>query len=144
MASTLTASTWLRQPIKLESGVAAVAGTVQYNGATVSASHIVFLAKVPNGATITDGYIAGTSPNAQDTWKVGITGSETALSAAATLSATAQRVSFIKCPVKVSLSDSANPQYVTVYLTHNAGTDTATGSLSFKIEYVSNSGAGGI
>ena len=144
MPSTLTASTWLRQPIKLESGVTAVAGTVQYNGSTVSASHIVFLAKVPNGATITNGYIAGTSPNDADIWKIGITGSESALSAAATLSATAQRVSMIKTPVKVSLSDSANPQYVTVYLTHTSGTATATGSLSFLIEYVSNSGAGGI
>lgn len=144
MPSTLTASTYSRQPMRVEVGVNAVAGKLQYNGTTVSASHIVFLAKVPNGATIINGYIAGTSSNAQDTWKVGFTGDESALSAAATLSATAQRVSFVKCPVKVSLSDSATNQYVTVYLTHNAGTDTATGSLSFLIEYVANAGAGGI
>ena len=144
MPSTLTASTYSRQPMRVETGVNAVAGTLQYNGTTVSASHIVFLCKVPNGATIINGYIAGTSSTAGDTWKVGFTGNETALSAAATLSATAQRVSFISCPVKVSLSDSAVNQYVTVYLTRTAGTATATGSLSYMVEYVANAGAGGI
>jgi type 1 fimbria pilin len=123
-------------------GPTVVSGRVQYNGTTVSASHIVWLCKIPANVTITDFYLQGVSPNDADIWKVGIV-AETDIGTM-TLSATAQRVVSKTTPLKISLSDSANPRYKTLYLTHNSGTATATGSLSWRIEYVPNAGAGGL
>lgn len=108
-------------------------------GGTLTASDIILGVKVPHGAEIVGGYISGHVDNAACVLKVGVSGADTALLSAGTLSATAQLTRFNggSLPRKISLSDDANPQWQHVFLTVNSGgTDTATASIVLVVEYV--------
>lgn len=137
--ATVTASDQLATPRAVHAGVNAVRTTYTQNGATLSASDIILVAKIPNGALVLDGYMSGTSGAAATILKLGIqSGTETQFIATGTLSATAQLQRFIggALPFKVSLSDDANPQYTWVYATMNSGSATVTGSIQFVVSYL--------
>lgn len=111
------------------------------NGATVSVSDAYLVVKVPNGATIIDGYISGNVGTAATVFKVGTVGtgqSDSALGTGMTLSATAQLVRFNggSLPYKVSLSDDAVPQWAWVAVTVNSSASVcATASINLSITY---------
>lgn len=136
--STVTASLVNSEPTLQHEGVTAVRSAIT-TSSSLSASSIVLLAKIPNHTYVLDGYVAGTSAAADGTtFKVGVV-AESDLSAAITFSSTAsslKRFDAATLPVKVSLSDSANPQWTWLYLTHNAGTITKTHSLVCVVQYM--------
>lgn len=149
MPVTYTASDQLAVPRAVHAGVNSVRAA--YNSSTcLSVSDILFLAKIPNGATIIDGYLSGTIDSAGSTVKVGIVsaGSSSAdnnLLTAVTLSTTSvlQRFNAGTLPVRVSLSDDATLQWAWAFMTViTAASITATSSLQFVINYVMRQGPG--
>lgn len=119
------------------------------NGAaSLSASDVILLAKVPDQVYITDWTVAGTAGGDAQLFKLGVgtaqgatggTTGETALAAAITFSATAQIKSRATNGVnaaKVSLSSDADVKWTWVYLTRTSGTSTATASLELTLTYV--------
>jgi hypothetical protein len=136
MATTHTASLETAQPRLYHGGV--TAARAQWTaGETISASAIVQMIKIPNHCWVLDGYVTGVSGAADTVWKVGVV-AESDCSAAITLSSTAsahRRFNAVGLPFKVSLSDSANPQYTWLYLTHSTGSVTTTHSLQVCVFY---------
>lgn len=116
-------------------------------GASLSASDVILMARIPDQVTVVDWLIGGTAGGDGQVFKLGVgtagggTGGagaagETALAAAITFSATAQ--SFRRttgATYKVSLSDDAMPQWTWVYLVRTSGTSTATASLQLTLWY---------
>lgn len=120
-------------------GVTVARGQYTANGVTVSVSDTYLMVKVPNGATIIDGYISGTHGSTAGIFKVGVIGvADNNLGATMTLSATAQLVRFNggELPVKISMSDDAVPQWRWVGLTFASGTSTATASIQLVVSYL--------
>ena len=149
MAAWTLTSTDVDKPVRLnEKG-----STVKYvsftlnAAASLSASDVILLARVPDQCTIHDWHIAGTAGGDAQVFKLGVgvaagaTGGagaagESGLSGAITFSATAQ--SFRRttgAPYKVSLSDDAMPQWTWVYLVRTSGTSTATASIQITLTY---------
>jgi len=117
-------------------GVTVARGQYVANGVTVSASDTYLMVKVPNGATIIDGYIAGTHGAASFLFKAGIVGDEAALGLGMTLSATAQLQRFNRTlPYKVSLSDDAVPQWAWVTVTPTSRSVCVTASINLVVTY---------
>lgn len=120
-------------------GVTVARGQYTAGGATVSVSDTYLMVKVPNGATIIDGYISGTVGTAATIFEVGVGGTDNNIGAAMTLSATAQLVRFNAggLPVKVSLSDDAVPQWAWVGVTvASSASVCATASINLVVNYV--------
>jgi hypothetical protein len=136
MATTATASNATAQPRLYHGGVTAARGAYTAGGTTISASHIILMCKIPNHVWVLDGYVAGVSGAADTVWKVGVV-AETDCGTVTLSSTGSQLVRFnsASLPFKVSLSDSANPQYKWLYLTHSTGTTTATHSLQVMVQY---------
>lgn len=124
-------------------GVTVARGQYTANGATVSVSDSYLLVKVPNGATIVDGYISGTHGSTACIFEIGVkndagTFVDNNLGAAMTLSATAQLVRFNSgsLPVKVSLSDDAVPQWAWVVATvATSASVCTTASINLVVKY---------
>ncbi len=107
---------------------------------SLSASDIVYMARIPTGVRLIDGYISGTTGGQGTVWKVGVTGingTDTILASALTLSDTAQMKRFDggSMPFKVSVSDDAVQRFAWVYLTRTSGTSTATASIQLVVNY---------
>lgn len=108
------------------------------NGRTVSASDTYLMVKVPNGATIIDGYISGTAGNTATVFEVGVMGVDNNIAALLTLSATAEvrRFNAGGLPLRVSLSDDAVPQWSWMFVTvASTGSATNTASIQLVVEY---------
>lgn len=122
-------------------GLTVARGQYNANGVTVSASDTYLMVKVPNGATIIDGYISGTAGNTATVFEVGVMGVDNNIAATSTLSATAQLVRFNNggLPLKVSLSDDAVPQWSWVFVTvASTASATATASIQLVVTYAAN------
>ena len=125
-------------------GLTVARGLYQASGATVSVSDTYLAVKVPNGATIVDGYIGGTVGTAATVFKVGTIGAnqaDNACGSTMTLSATAQLVRFnsAQLPYRVSLSDDAVPQWAWVGITVNSSVSVcATASINLVVTYAAN------
>ena len=107
---------------------------------SLSASDIVYMAKIPAGVYVLDGYISGTTGGDGTVWKIGCTGingTEDILATGLTLSATAQMKRFngLTLPFKTSVSDDAVNRFVWIYLTRTSGTSTATASIQLVANY---------
>lgn len=119
--------------------------------AGLSVSDIVFLAKVPNHATVIDGYFSVRATGSGITsglWKLGVQGTVVDTISGATLTAdtlhagasltasgmTRFVTSFL--PFKVSFSDDAANQFVWLQGTFSAGSGTATQSMAFCMTYL--------
>lgn len=118
-------------------GPSVARGQYTANGVTVSVSDTILLVKVPNGATIIDGYISGTHGSGAGIFEIGVMGVDNNLGSAMTLSATAQLVRFnsAQLPLKVSLSDDAVPQWSWVMATVAGGSVCVTASINLCVTY---------
>lgn len=136
--ATVTGTFATATPRLSHEGVTAARGQYTAGGATVSVSDTYLMVKVPNGATIIDGYISGTVGTAATLFEVGIAGTDNNLGSAMTLSATAQLVRFnTALPLKVSLSDDAVPQWSWVAVTvASSASVCATASINLVVKYV--------
>jgi hypothetical protein len=112
-----------------------------------SASDVILLAKVPDQVNIVDWTLRGMAGGDGQVFNLGVgtaqggtggagAGGETALSAAFTLSATAQTHRGTGNVYKVSLSGDAEVQWTWVYAVRTSGTSTATASLQLTLYYV--------
>ena len=115
----------------------------------MSVSDIVFLAKIPNHATVIDGYLAvrGVGITA-GFWKLGVQGTlvdaisgatitADTLHAGASLTASGMaRFTTSFLPFKYSISDDAATQFTWLQGTFSAGSGTATQSLMFVMTYL--------
>jgi hypothetical protein len=127
---------------------------------TLTASSVVFMAKIPAGAILYDGYITGgTASGAEGTWNVGIRKgdggttypvnplsdlsiSDNSLVAAGTLS-TGSILRFSSAargtlPYQVSCSDGDPYQFHWITVTAVLGSGTATVSLNLIAHYLAN------
>lgn len=104
---------------------------------SLSASDIIFCIKIPNQTWLLDGYITGTAGGDGTVFKLGTAADDDCCIKGGTLSATTQMKRFDASvlPFKVSLSDSANPQYTWLFLTRASGTSTATASINVFVTY---------
>jgi hypothetical protein len=147
-AWTLTSSD-VTGPIRLEHTGLTVKNVSFTLGAaqSLSASDVILLTRVPNDVNILDWTLRGTAGGDGQVFKLGVgvaqggTGGagaagETALSAALTLSATAQTFRGSGAVSKVSLSGDAELLWTWVYLTRTSGTSTATASIQLTLYYV--------
>lgn len=117
-------------------------------GSTISSGDVFWMCKIPNGATIVNLQGYGKGGSSGIVFNVGTTGSAS-LFGPFTISATHQFVSLTggasatqQFPYKVSLSDDAATQYVTLALTMASGTATATGSFGLIVDYLMPGNAG--
>jgi len=144
---TLTASDQTATPRLVHAGVTAARATYTHGGATsLSASDIIFMIKIPNQTWILDGYIKGTCGGSTNSFKVGTVADDDACGTLLTLSETQQFRRFADSqgagigtantmPFKVSLSDSARPQYTWLQLTFSGVSATATASIDVVVLY---------
>jgi hypothetical protein len=94
--------------------------------------------KVPDQATIVDGYVVGTNGSTGTTFKIGTTADDDALHVAASFSATSQltRFSAATLPFKVSLSDDVEPKWTWVKMERSANaSSTLTESIRLVVAY---------
>lgn len=135
--ATVTGSFATATPRLSYEGVTVARGQYTAGGVTASVSDTILLVKVPNGATIIDGYLTGTTGSDSLIFEVGVAGTDNNLAAGLTLSATAQLARFNAggLPVKVSLSDDAVPQWAWVFATVASGSATATASINLVVKY---------
>jgi hypothetical protein len=128
--------------------------TVQFswtaNGNTVSASSIIFLARIPHGAVITNLQIASWCGSAEGKIDIGIVGQGSAdfLVSAGGFSNTATTNLTIRTgalPMTVSLSDDTQPRFR--YLQAKASTlatSTVTAILRGSVTYICGTGRSGL
>lgn len=134
--STYTASSQTATPKAIHAGITVARATFTLNAAaSTTISDVVKLIKIPNHATIIDGYLTGTHPGAATVLKVGTAADDDCGTAAATLSATTQKNDFDNdaLPFKVSISDDVNPQWT--WLQAEIVTNTSS-SLTMSIKCV--------
>lgn len=139
------------QPRSNYGGTTVMVSNYTANGSTISSGDVFLLAKVPNGATITDLKWFGRSAGAGGiVFNLGTTGSAS-LFGPATISATHQYITIgqtagssatTQFPYRVALSDDAASQFVTLAATMASGTATATGSFGLMVTYLMPGQAG--
>lgn len=135
-ANTFTRSDVTAQPRKVHEGLTVARGTVSGHATSTTLSDIYLMCKIPNHVWIIDGYLVGTHPAAASDFKAGISGNDDAfLTAASITSGNLVRFSSTELPLKISLSDSANPQWVWALVTMISGSSTATSSLTLVVKY---------
>lgn len=132
--ATVTATPYLH-PVRQDIHSNYVGGKIDLSTRTLS--DIIFFAKVPNGAVITDIYMVPRHGDTARTMKLGITGgsaaSETAFGTLTLTTATRMVVSGL--PFKVSISDTDAQAGAVVYGTIATGTWTTSGSIEFGVTY---------
>ena len=135
--ATVTGTFATATPRLSHEGVTVARGQYTAGGVTVSVSDTILMVKVPNGATIIDGYIGGTAGSGAIVFEIGVAGTDNNLASALTLSATAQVARFNAggLPVKVSLSDDAVPQWTWVMATVASGSACTTASINLVVSY---------
>lgn len=137
------------QPRSNYTGLTTMVATYNAANATMSSGDVFWMMKIPNGAMITDmKWFGRTSGTGGVVFSIGTTGSAS-LFGAATLSATHQYIGLTsgasatqQFPYRVSLSDDASAQYVTLAATVASGTATATGSFGLLVSYLMPGAAG--
>lgn len=131
-AATYTATpAALTAPVKYrETGVQA--RTVKYVGSANTVSDIILLMKLPDRTKIVDFYGDINSAETAATFKIGITGNETALGTF-TLSAGLEARQGTFTPVTLSLTDGVEPHYGYLYATCSAGSFTTTFTLELTV-----------
>lgn len=146
-ATTFTASDQNAQPRQLADGGPVTVRFSYITGATattLSTSDVIFLAKIPEGATIIDGYICGKIPSGTGTVvKVGIlpgTATDDDFIASVTLSATTVLKRFdglAGLPYALpAIAATTYPKYTWLSLTEVSGTVTASVSIQGSITYL--------
>ena len=106
---------------------------------SLSASDVIFLMKVPNGATVYDWALTG--PGNQAQWKVGMRTADGVVDSISGLSITNSSmygypgVTKNPIPFHISLSDGATPQWAWCQAVVN-GSTTGTVSLIFSMMYL--------
>ena len=135
--ATLTATLWTQWPSVPyhHIGPNRQSGTVHMVSRTLS--DIIFLCRVPSGATITDFRVAGTGSGATAAvYKIGVEGggADTSLITTGDLVAAAG-VRMNKGPIRVSRSDTDASSGINVYATLISGTWTVSASFDYTIEY---------
>lgn len=140
--STLTASSQNATPKAFHGGLTTARFTFTLNAAaSTTASDVILLCKLPNKATVIDGYITGTCGSSAHLIKVGTSADDDAFivgAGAGTLSATAARKQFDSgvMPFRVSLSDDAVPQWTWLKAeTVSVGSTTMTLSITGVVIY---------
>jgi hypothetical protein len=134
--ATLTASSQTATPRAVHVGANYATGTYTLNAAgSTTVSDVLLMVKVPDQATIVDGYAVGTNGSAGTSFKIGTTADDDALHVTASFSATSQltRFSAATLPFKVSLSDDAEPKWTWVKMERSAN---ASGTLTESIRLV--------
>lgn len=135
--NTITASDITAQPRLSHEGLTTVRATANVGGASTTLSDIYLMCKLPSHVWVIDGYLSGTHAVTASTFKVGISGDDNAFLTLASISGTSQVTRFNgdTLPYKVSLSDSANPQWIYCFATMIAGSSTLTSSINLVIQY---------
>lgn len=130
-------------PRTCHTGVQVVRQSYQYNGATLSASDMLLMMKIPRHAVILDWYLFGNGGATTTVFKVGLQGvSDTALSSAVTMSATdcikrsGTTTAADPLPITVTTSDSnVAPWRVVQLLATTVSSATVTGSFTLAVFY---------
>jgi hypothetical protein len=139
VAST-TASSATATPRAIHAGLNVATATYTLNAAaSTTLSDVLLMVKIPDQATIVDGYVVGTNGSAATTFKIGTSADDDALHVAASFSATAQltRFSAATLPFKVSISDDAEPKWTYVKMERTANASgTLTESIRLVVKYV--------
>lgn len=140
-AATYTASDQTATPRLNHEGVTVARATFTLAAAgSLSASDVIFLVKVPNQTWILDAYVAGTAGGDAQLFQLGTAADEDGVGINLTFSETAalKRANASTLPFKVSLSDSARPQWTWLRLTRTSGTSTATMSVNVVVMYAAD------
>jgi len=128
---TLSAGTSLKEPRQLHEGNYTVQFKYELNGKTLSASDYIIMGYIPQGVTVIDGYIWGTTADVA-TYKVGTVASISALST--TISMTAGGITrfsgFVPRQFSVSADAEGNLSKIAIAVKTVACTATITGSLN--------------
>jgi hypothetical protein len=128
---TLSAGTTLKEPRQLHEGNYTVQFKYELNGKTLSASDYIIMGYIPQGVTVIDGYIWGTTGDLA-TYKVGTVASISALST--TISMTAGGITrfsgFVPRQFSVSADAEGNLSKIAIAVKTVACTATITGSLN--------------
>ena len=128
---TLSAGTSLKEPRQLHEGNYTVQFKYELNGKTLSASDYIIMGYIPQGVTVIDGYIWGTTGDLA-TYKVGTVASISALST--TISMTAGGITrfsgFVPRQFSVSADAEGNLSKIAIAVKTVACTATITGSLN--------------
>ena len=128
---TLSAGTTLKEPRQLHEGNYTVQFKYELNGKTLSASDYIIMGYIPQGVTVIDGYIWGTTADLA-TYKVGTVASISALST--TISMTAGGITrfsgFVPRQFSVSADAEGNLSKIAIAVKTVACTATITGSLN--------------
>ena len=128
---TLSAGTSLKTPRQVHAGNFSIQLKYELNGATLSASDMIVMGYIPQGVTVIDGYIWGTTADLA-TYKVGTFASISALST--TISMTAGGITrfsgFTPRQFSVSADAEGNLSKIAIVVKTVACTATITGSLN--------------
>jgi len=128
---TLSAGTSLKEPRQLHEGNYTVQFKYELNGKTLSASDYIIMGYIPQGVTVIDGWIWGTTADLA-TYKVGTVASISALST--TISMTAGGITrfsgFVPRQFSVSADAEGNLSKIAIAVKTVACTATITGSLN--------------
>ena len=128
---TLSAGTSLKTPRQVHTGNFSIQLKYELNGATLSASDMIVMGYIPQGVTVIDGYIWGTTGDLA-TYKVGTFASISALST--TISMTAGGITrfsgFTPRAFSVSADAEGNLSKIAIVVKTVACTATITGSLN--------------
>ena len=128
---TLSAGTSLKTPRQIHEGNFSIQLKYELNGATLSASDMIVMGYIPQGVTVIDGYIWGTTADLA-TYKVGTFASISALST--TISMTAGGITrfsgFVPRAFSVSADAEGNLSKIAIVVKTVACTATITGALN--------------
>lgn len=134
-ATTVTSASTFLQTRQLHAGTWAQKFTYKYNGITLSASDVIFLGQIPQGAIVLDGWAWGGDGGSATTFKFGYQGSEAAFAATTTISTSGVvRLGVSSIPKALSLSSDAQGQLqIIITATKVAGTSTITGCVNLTL-----------
>lgn len=128
---TLSAGTTLKEPRQTHEGNYTVYFKYELQGKTLSASDLIFMGYIPQGVTVLDGWIWGTTANLA-TYKVGTNASISALST--TISMTAGGITrfsgFVPRQFSLSADAEGNLSKIAIVVKTVACSVTITGSLN--------------
>lgn len=125
------------QPRMSEQGAVAIVSRYISNAVSISTGDVYLLAKIPNGATITDlRWYGRSSGTGGIVFNLG-TAASASLFGAVTISATDQYITAgnTALPYDVSLSDDTVNQYLVLQATMASGSVTATGTFGVVVKY---------
>lgn len=136
--TTLTTSVYANPPMRLHHAAQNwVHGSYVASGRTLS--DIILLAKIPNGVSVVDYYIKGTSGETASIFKLGIKGTGTETTFGTGTFSTGATVTYrpmTGIPFSVSLSDTDAQAGCDIYMTVSSGSWTTSVSFDFGFAYV--------